>query len=394
MPAVTRRPPGHTPGIANTERIREVNVSRLLDLLHRGGPQTRAALTRQLGLNRSTMGVLVAQLVKLGIATESEPVPNGTGRPSPVVSLDPGLVAIAINPEVGMLRVAAVATGGRILERVSLPLDDLPSSRTVAALAAEAANDMLKRHPEWRLLGAGVAVPGQIRLQDGSVSEATHLGWTDEPLSSHAAEALGAPTWAANAAILALRAETTFGAGVNRDDLFYIIGGPSGIGGGAVEDGRLLVGAQGFAGEIGHVAVNPGGKECHCGGRGCLEAEVTAAQLGEALGNPDFTIEELVDEWRSRRDEPGLHELNEELLAHLAVALRNIVNLFNPGTILIAGFLAGLVAGRTVEELVPEAIRSSRRDLTILPANVPDAVLLGAAELVFSEFILAPSALT
>ncbi|MCG6568134.1 ROK family protein [Tessaracoccus sp. ZS01] len=394
MPALTRRPPGHSPGIATTERIREVNVSRMLDLLHRGGAQSRAALTRQMGLNRSTMGVLIAQLVDMGIVTESEPVAHGHGRPSPIVALDPNLVAIAINPEVGMLRVAAVASGGRLLERVSLPLDDLPSGRRVAELAAQATAEMLQQHPEWQLLGAGVAVPGQIRLEDGSVSEATHLGWTDEPLSAYIAEAVGVPTWAANAAILALRAESTFGAGRDRDDLFYMIGGPSGIGGGAVEDGRLLVGAQGFAGEIGHVAVKPGGAACHCGGRGCLEAEVTAARLCKALGSADCSIEELVEQWLRRRDEPQLQELEEELSAHLAVALRNVVNLFNPGTILIAGFLAALVEGKSVDELVPEAIRSSRQGLSILPADVPNAVLLGAAELVFSEFILAPAALT
>lgn len=393
MPAVTRRPPGHTPGISNTERIREVNISRLLDLLHRGGPQTRAELTKRMSLNRSTMGLLIAQLVDMGVVTESVPVPRGTGRPSPIITLDPSLVAIAVNPEVGMLRVAAVATGGRILERRSLPLEELPSTEDVAGLAAQVTADLLKEHPEWRVLGVGVAVPGQIRLGDGSVAEATHLGWTDEPLAARLADAIGRPAWAANAAILALRAETTFGAGRDRDHLFYVIGGPSGIGGGAVQDGRLLVGSQGFAGEIGHVCVKPGGSLCHCGGRGCLEAEVTAARLCVALGTTGCSIEELVEQWLQRRDEPALHSVDEELSGHLAVALRNIVNLFNPGSILIAGFLACLVAGKPWEELVGESIRSSRRDLTILHANVPDAVLLGAAELVFSEFISAPAQL-
>lgn len=393
MPAVTRRPPGHRPGITNTEGIREVNLSLILDLLHRSGPLTRSALTKRTGLNRSTVGTLVGQLVEMGIVTESEPVPSGTGRPSPIVALDPSLMAFAINPEVGMLRVAAVATGGRLLDSVSLPLEDQPSGRGVAGLAAAVTSQLLSANPHWRVLGAGVAVPGQIRLEDGSVSEATHLGWVDEPLSAYIAKALNTPTWAANAAILALRAETTFGAGRGSEDLFYLIGGPSGIGGGAVAGGRLLVGAQGFAGEIGHVCVKPGGVDCYCGGQGCLEAEVTAGRLAEALSMEGATVEELAERWTERRSGPGLRELSDELDAHLGVALRNIVNLFNPDTILIAGFLAGLVAGRSVDELVPEAIRSSRRGLTILPANVPNAVLLGAAELVFSEFILAPTAL-
>ena len=104
------------------------------------------------------------------------------------------------------------------------------------------------RETALRVVGIGVAVPGQVRVSDGTVREATHMGWAEEPLGRMLSEATTLPAWAANAANLAMRAESVFGAGKGVDDFVYFIGGASGIGGGAVTGGRLLSGAAGYAG--------------------------------------------------------------------------------------------------------------------------------------------------
>jgi predicted NBD/HSP70 family sugar kinase len=381
--------------IGTTEQLRRNNLSSILGLVHRSGSLSRAELTRMTGLNRSTVGAVVADLADLGLVYEGVPERGSkAGRPSPVVHIDPRTVAIAVNPEVDAVHVGLVGLGGRVVTHVRVETADTPSADQVVALATAAIADMLSGQEQGlRVMGIGVAVPGQVRLSDGQLREATHMGWYEQPLAAMFESSTGHPAWAANAAVLAMRAESTFGAGRDVDDLVYIIGGASGIGGGVVAGGRLLTGAAGYAGEFGHTFVQARGAACQCGGHGCLEAEVTQQRLMDAVGLPAAEADQL-GAALAGSSEPDVAALVARSLDLLGIVVRNAVNLFNPDVVVLSGFLAALHSAAAGDlALIGEAIRPAREFVRVQDAALgADQLMVGAAEIVFAELIADPAA--
>jgi len=394
MPTVARPAKRRISSTATTDQLRRNNLSKILGLLHRSGPLSRAQLTRMTGLNRSTVGAVVADLAELRLVCERMPEKVArAGRPSPVVHLDERTVAIAVNPEVDAVHVGLVGLGGRVLTHVRVEAADLPTAEQVVKLASAAIDEMLAAQDlELLVIGLGIAVPGQVRLSDGQLREATHLGWLEQPLATMFERSTGHPAWAANAAMLAMRAESTFGAVRDVDDLVYIIGGPSGIGGGVLTGGQLLTGTAGYAGEVGHTFVRSGGAICHCGAHGCLEAEVTQQGLLDAVGLKPAQAGELAAALADSAD-PQVAALVAESLDLLGIAVRNAVNLFNPSVVVLSGFLAALhTAAEHDNALLGEAIRSARETVRIQDAALgADQLIVGAAELVFDKLIAYPS---
>jgi len=394
MPTVARPAKRRISSTATTDQLRRNNLSKILGLLHRSGPLSRAQLTRMTGLNRSTVGAVVADLAELRLVCERMPEKVArAGRPSPVVHLDERTVAIAVNPEVDAVHVGLVGLGGRVLTHVRVEAADLPTAEQVVKLASAAIDEMLAAQDlELLVIGLGIAVPGQVRLSDGQLREATHLGWLEQPLAAMFERSTGHPAWAANAAILAMRAESTFGAVRDVDDLVYIIGGASGIGGGVLTGGQLLTGTAGYAGEVGHTFVRSGGAICHCGAHGCLEAEVTQQGLLDAVGLKPAQAGELAAALADSAD-PQVAALVAESLDLLGIAVRNAVNLFNPSVVVLSGFLAALhTAAEHDNALLGEAIRSARETVRIQDAALgADQLIVGAAELVFDKLIADPS---
>lgn len=378
-----------------TDALRRSNLATVLGLVHREGALSRSDLTRLTGLNRSTVGDLVAELAGLGLVEVDEAAGGGrAGRPSPVVRATDGVAAIAVNPEVDAVIVGLVGLGGRVLKRVRVETASARSAAETVTLASAGIAGMLAGETRIRIAGIGVAVPGQVRLSDGMVREATHFGWVDEPLAAMLSAATGYQAWAANAAVLGLRAESAFGAGRGVDDLVYMIGGASGIGGGAVGGGRLLTGAAGYAGEFGHTFVRSDGRHCSCGSRGCLEAEVTQAELLAAVGLASADAAALGDRLEET-DDPGALAVIERDYGLLKVAARNAVNVFNPSLLILGGFLAALYRGARAHgapDLLAEVVHSSRDGVSVVEAALgADQLLIGAAELVFAEVIADPA---
>lgn len=383
-------------GAGSADQVRRTNLSLVLGLVHREGPISRAELTKNTGLNRSTVGVLVAELAQLGLVYEALPTGgNLPGRPSPIVHAHPGVVAVAVNPEVDAIHVGLVGLSGRIIARIRFETDAAPTPEQVVTVGSAAIAGLLSgRETPLTVVGVGIAVPGQVRLADGEVRDATHMGWVDEPLSAMFAAATGLRTWAANAAHLGLRAESVFGAGRGSQDFVYFIGGASGIGGGAVTGGQLLTGSAGYAGEFGHSFVKSDGRQCSCGATGCLEAEITQAGLLDAVGLAPAEADQLAARLADSRD-PAVMQLVREQQALLALAVRNVVNIFNPSLVVLGGFLSALHGAHADRPhgLLDDAIKAARHDVRIERAALgSEQLLIGAGELVFSELISDPAA--
>lgn len=379
--------------------VRRRNLSAVLELVHLRRGVTRADLTRALGLNRSTIGDLVAVLAEHGWVDERDDAPRaGVGRPSPrVVPRDARLVA-AINPEVDVIDVALVSLGGELVARRRVPLSEPPSVDRAIELITATVRDLAATQPESEVVAAGVAVPGLVRHDDGHVRLAPRLGWREQPLAAPLAAALGVPVAAANDAHLGSRAEQAFGAGIGARTMLYLNGGPSGIGGGLVVDGRPMDGAAGYAGELGHASVDPNGPLCACGATGCLEALVPRAALAAAVGldhADDDTLESALLTAIVAEDDGGpVHEEVARQLRWLAIALRGAVNLLNPERIVLGGHLAALWRAADRDQrasLLAQALPVNAADATIEVAALgSQRLLVGAAELAWDGLIADP----
>jgi predicted NBD/HSP70 family sugar kinase len=390
---------GRTTG-TNLDTVRRHNLATVLGMVHRGGPVARSALTQATGLNRSTIGALVGELVELGLVLEREPeISNRVGRPSPVVAADGRVVALAVNPEVDAVTVGVVGLDARVHRRVRYPTGHVPTAQEAAAIASAVIDGL---RPDLatasRVVGVGVAVPGLVREDDGVVRLAPHLEWAEEPFAAELAAATGYPVLAANDAHLGANAERLFGAGTGAADLVYLNGGASGIGAGVIVGGAPMTGISGYAGELGHTLVNSSGVRCHCGAIGCLETEVSQRALLRVLGRASADPDELEQALRAavQAGDTAVVAEVERQLGFLATALRTATNVFDPERIVLGGFLGAL------HELAPErlpglvaaqALAASAETLTITRAALgSDILLIGAAELAFGPLLASPSA--
>ena len=383
-------------GIGQDE-LRRVNLSALLTRVHLSGPTTRAALTSELGLNRSTIGDLTAQLEAVGLVRDERPSrTDGTGRPSHVVVPQADVSVLAVTVDVDYIEAAIVGLGGVILGRregrdESGRHDPVGIASSLAAMCG----DLLEASPST-CVGLGVSVPAVVRADDGMVRFAPNLGWADVPFTSMLGDRLPMPIVTANDADLGVLAEHLRGAAIGCDDVAYIKGGV-GLGGGFIVGGRPLRGRGGYAGEIGHLPVDSErGAVCRCGARGCWETKVGENHLLEAVGRRPgggpAAIDEVIREAVAGNARAAAAV--RECARWVGVGLGAIINLVNPETIVVGGLLAAVwdsFRADVIEAMGAVALDAPGSQADIVGAGLgPDSALIGAAELAFAELLADP----
>lgn len=383
--------------VSEPDPSRRNNLSLLTSLVHHRRVLSRAQLTRRTGLNRSTVGTLIGQLIALGVVYETAPAGEGqVGRPSPDVHPNPSIAALAVNPEIDAVTIGLVSLGGKVQKKIRFETERIPSAREAVNIAAAVIAGMRSElDASYRITGIGMAVPGLVNRDDGVVRHAPHLGWRNEPVARMLSEATGYPCQAANDASLGAEAELIFGAGAGQRNLIYLNGGPSGVGGGIIADGQLLRGASGYAGELGHTFVRSEGSTCHCGATGCLETEVSQSRLLDLAGMSSGDTADL-----ERALGSNSAEVNDEVarqLTYLGITLRNAVNTFNPEAIVLDGFLGTLhsLAPASLDGMLrAQAMDGPAGQVKIYRAALgSDLMMIGAAELAFTPFLADPAGL-
>ncbi|SDZ25653.1 ROK family protein [Herbiconiux ginsengi] len=386
----------------NLDDVRRNNLSAVLNLVHTTGAVTRAQLTRETGLNRSTIGALVGELVNLQLVEETEPdTTNQVGRPSLMIKPARRTVALAVNPELDAVTIGLVALGGQVIKRIRYDTVRVPSVEEVVNIVSAVVAGMRDElETNYKTIGVGLAVPGLVRAGDGLVNLAPHLGWHHAPLSEMLEQSLRLPVHAANDAAVGALGESIFGSGRGVRNMVYLNGGASGIGGGVVNNGVLLTGESGYAGELGHTLVNSNGELCHCGAYGCLETEVKRQALLDALGLPVNRVEELDEVLRARLADPAgadpeLVALVNRQLDFLSITIRNAVNLFNPELIVLGGFLGSLYesAPERLEGAVARSAMLGSGDTARITRSSlgRDLLVVGAAQLAFAPLLADPA---
>jgi predicted NBD/HSP70 family sugar kinase len=385
-----------------SETVRRANLSAILRELHNRGPVSRSELVTRTGLTRSAIRGLIGELALSGLVSEERGTRQGTpGRPSPLVRPSPrGAIVLALEIAVDSLAVAAVGIGGDVIDVVRLdrPRDRSSVDETIADLAA-LARAVQRRLPDTDgMIGIGVAIVGIVRRDAGVVTMAPNLGWRDVALAERVADALGTslPIAVANEADLGALAELRRGAAVGSEHVLFI-SGEVGVGGSLIVDGKQLTGADGYAGEVGHMPVNPNGRTCRCGSVGCWETEIGEGALLRRAGHPPDAGREEVEAvlLEAAAGSPEVLEALDAVGRWLGFGLAGLVNVFNPQVVVLGGLFGRIhpfVEATLGAQLDRLALPQARDALRVVPAALGvDAPLLGAAELAFEPLLADPS---
>ncbi len=381
--------------------VRHHNLSLVLRRVHSTGAVSRSQLTRATGVNRSTTAALVAVLARAGLVREEVPrTHRSAGRPSPVVLPVPERAqAVALEVGVERIRAERVGLGGEVLQDRTLPGDGgspVTFEETVSRLAGLVESLEEPAAGGGHCAGIGIAVPGLVRRTDGMVRFAPNLQWTDRPLAAALAARL-APAWSrlpitvGNDADLGALGEYSRGAARGYDDFVYLSANV-GVGGGLFCGGRPLPGQRGYAGEIGHMVVNPGGRLCRCGARGCWETEIGTDVITEAAGlevPPDHSLSCVVAAAAAGDDRAAA--ALDEAARWLAIGLGNLAVVLSPQLVIFGGGLQDIydAACERIERYAAGTGLARARAPYILrrSALAHRAPLVGAAELAFAPLL-------
>jgi predicted NBD/HSP70 family sugar kinase len=379
------------------EEVRRHNLGTLLRYVHVHGATSRAELTTKLGLNRSTIGALTTDLAAAGLVTERPPDRTSrAGRPSLVVRPESAQVyAYALSIEVDRLRAARVGLGGRILDRRET---DRPRGMQVIDAIRPLAgfiHEMRTAVPEGaRYVGGGLAVAGMVRRDDGMVRLAPTIGWVEEPVGEALSEEIGyvGPLIVGNIADVSAMVEHSRGAAAGCDNVIYLYG-DVGVGGGIIAGGRRVAGHGGYGGEVGHMVVNPKGRPCGCGSRGCWETEIGEFALLEHAGRAHLSggeaVLELVD--AAMRGDWASQQAVRRVGDWIGLGVGNLINIFNPEVVIFGGTLRDIylvAAAQIRSRLNAIALPACREHLRMrTPELGNDAALIGAAELAFAHLL-------
>jgi len=377
---------------ASTERLRRQNVSLVLRSLRREGPATRTELAQRTGLAKATVGAIVSGLEDARAVVEEESRSGARGRPGRPVALH-GDRFLAVGLELNVDYVAAVvldlAGEVRLVETRPAPTEVLAREQALLDLARDLVAPTLGGRV---LVGATLAVPGLVRGDNRTVAWAPNVGLTGDSLVTRLEAVLGGRcrVRVSNDANCAAYAETHHGAATDSAHVLYLTG-TVGIGAGIVENGELVRGAAGFAGEVGHMPVGDPAAVCGCGRQGCWEASIGLHAMLDAVGmsersTPLETARAVATQALTDAEvRVGLAGLGRDVGLGLAV----LTTVLDPEVVVLGGYFAPLgelvlgPARRTLDERLVSDVQH-RPELRTGALGI-QAAALGAAEWSFGD---------
>jgi predicted NBD/HSP70 family sugar kinase len=397
---MTRSRRSHATAPGSLEALREGNRNRIVTTLRAVGAVSRAELARRTGLSRSTVSIVVSELVREGLVREAgEAQTAGTGRPATPLFLDPAAGSVlAVDLAPGRLTLALFDLGHREIGQLERELDpDRLGLDGIVVTIRELFGKLLRgtRTPRASVIGAAMAIPAPIETATRRIGQESGIAAIVGASFERAAEeALKLPVHVENDANLSALAELYWGAAVgHRDAVFVELS--SGVGAGLIIDGRLHRGARGTAGEIGHMPVASDGAICRCGNRGCLELVAGTGAITTLVADR-FAATPIIGEVIAQAEsgDPMCRRALRDVGARIGYVLGGLCNVLNPTAIVIGGDLAGawsVMQPAMREAIDRSAIQPAIVDLHIAPSQLgPRGRLLGGLALVLHDSVRFP----
>jgi predicted NBD/HSP70 family sugar kinase len=321
---------------ASNETTRNINRNLALNLIRAMQPISRAELARISGLQRSTVSLIVEQLIREQWVVEGARGRLPRGRRPTFLRLNELRAIIVADVHPGMASVALADVNGNLQSQESIALSEEPRAGVKQIISAM--KGLMSRNPERIFEGIGISLPGGVDDAQRLIF-APNLKWSNYNIRDAIQRGTGLHVEIENAANTCVLGEMWFGQpnGVRHAALVAVA---EGIGVGIISNGHLVRGMNGMAGEFGHVSLNQDGPQCQCGARGCWEtyasnraAERYYLQLSRKKSGPSF------DEILRLADKGDAHALGalEQMAVYLGQGLRMLVAAYSPESIMISG---------------------------------------------------------
>jgi len=387
-------------------------LSELMNFLRSAGASTRPDIARSTGLSRTLVAKYVDLAIKQGLATEGDLGTSTGGRAPRLVEFN-YTIGYLLLAELGAsgLSVAVADLRGNIIEVTSMPME-IADGPEIVLKAVELAFKKLKGQQKGDLWGIGIGLPGPVEFSTGlPMSPPIMPGWDQRLVREQFMKTFDAPVWVDNDANLMALGEYSTHQNSKNQELIYIKIG-SGIGAGIISKGQLHRGAQGCAGDIGHIAIGePTNIICRCGNVGCLEAIAGGAAL--ARDASQAALQSLSPYLKQQLDKNGAVtglDVTQGALRgdawcvdaitsagqQIGKIIATLVNFHNPSVIFIGGGVSSagnLLLASIRQTVYSRSLPLATRDLEIRLGDTGDSSgLRGAAEMIISE-LFSPSIL-
>ncbi|MCC6264411.1 MAG: ROK family transcriptional regulator [Bryobacterales bacterium] len=364
---------GAPPLKAGKEELRRRNTLLLLALVQSDGPSSQADLARRSGLSPATVSGILQPLIESRILIEEGKSTSGLGRRASILAFNSRAnLTAGISIDLEEVEVALVDLSGRVLDQTATRYPRYTEPNEVVTLAAEGLALLEKRNSLDRssIAGAGVAIPGLINSATGVVQVASNLGWMNVQLRDLFEQRLGVSARVEHLGRAKARAEAIWGKGKNHRNFVCLEIG-SGIGAGVVVHGRILRGAGGIGGEVGHMPIDPAGPTCACGFKGCWEVFCSGPAIRRNLArrlegaddsrgalSPIATLGDL--EAAYQQGNAIAVEVVEEAADYLVRGLVGVIWSFDPEFVLLTG---------PVVNQCPSLVEAAKRRMGAMQGN-------------------------
>jgi len=391
--------------------VREFNRAILLNLLRVHSPQSRADLAAAAGLNKTTVSSLVADMIDAQLVREIGHATSAGGRPAVLLELNPEAGCI-IGVELGIWHINIALTDFRagVLWKQNVTLDPAATPASVIAKTIELAHSAadFAGQSGRKVLGLGLAVPGLLDVESGTLLFGQNMGWREVPIRRPLEAAFAFPIFVDNDAKASTIGERYFGVAQQCDNFVYVCANV-GLGAGIWQGNQVYRGETGFAGEVGHTTFQPDGPVCSCGNSGCWEmyasqkALIERLRAGVAAGRPTslptnggrlagVTMPLIVN--AARAGEALVLQALDETGVYLGLAIANLINTFNPKMVVFGGALslaADYLLPVIQHTVAARAIPWSRAATQIVvAAHQVDSGVMGAVALVLNDILSHP----
>ncbi len=392
--------------------VRQINLAIILDQLRENAPLSRAALAEKTGLNKTTVSSLISELIDRQLVKEIGLDSAGIGRPSVQLTLNPG-AGFLVSAEIGVDYISVISTdfaphvNYKVKKKILPNQDQQEIIDQVLVLLRHAISENASTHGS--LLGVAAGVPGLVDYATGTVLFAPNLRWKNAELGKILQREFNVPIFVDNEANLAALGEYYFGAARGFEEVLYISAGV-GLGGGIILNGSVMRGKTGFAGEFGHMTMDPDGEECSCGNRGCWETQASQRALFKYIrdliaagqkstltessrGNlASLSVENVVE--AAHNNDKVAQAAFRKVGSYLGTGIASLVNALNPELVVLGGPISlgwEFVRDSIDNELHTRALRWHQESANIVLArHGADACVMGGVAAVYNHMLARP----
>ncbi len=376
---------------ARSNTIRDINRQIVLNYVRELGPISRAEIARETALQRSTISLIVDELLTDGLIEEVSGESTG-GRPPNLLSLR-AAHAVAIGVDLGTVKTVMASSdlAGRVLEQQEFATDE-DVHKTLEKIVSEAKR--LISNGNGTIEGIGISLPGVVDPESGN-SYVPHFSWRNAPIAETLTEATLLPVTIDNDANAAALAELWFGRPEIREVRdFILVLVEEGVGTGIVFDGQVYRGEGGTAGEFGHMTIGSGAPvSCAVGSRECWEAFASERaalarykKLSRSNGNEDVNFARLTD--LALRGERNARAALKETARYLGIGIANLIQGLAPEVVIVGGPIARAwpVISEELKASVDTSICRGFPSTPIMESTLGDQpTLMGAISLVLAS---------